>query len=62
MKNLKFYHKAAGLTQQQLADLLGVKRNVVTMWELGHNMTPAKYLLQLAEILGCTVEDLLRPA
>lgn len=62
MSRLSTLRKAAGLTQQQLADLLGVKRTVVTNWETGVAITPTKYLLALAEILGCTVEDLLRPA
>jgi transcriptional regulator with XRE-family HTH domain len=61
MKKLGELRKAAGLTQQQLADILGVNRTVVTNWEIGISKTPAKYLLALAEALGCTVEDLLRP-
>ena len=62
MTKLSVLRKAAGLTQQQLADLLGVKRTVVTSWETGCNNIPAKYLLALAEILDCTVEELLKPA
>lgn len=62
MSRLSSLRKAAGLTQQQLADLLGVKRTVVTNWETGVAITPTKYLLALADALGCTVEDLLRPA
>ena len=62
MTKLSELRKAAGLTQQQLADRLGVKRTVVTNWETGVNSTPTKYLLALAEVLGCTVEDLLKPA
>ena len=62
MTKLSELRKAAGLTQQQLADQLGVKRTVVTNWETGVNITPTKYLLALAEALGCSVEDLLKPA
>ena len=62
MTKLSELRKAAGLTQQQLADRLGVKRTVVTNWETGVNITPTKYLLALSEVLGCTVEDLLKPA
>jgi transcriptional regulator with XRE-family HTH domain len=62
VNNLAIYRKAAGLTQQQLADKLGVKRTALTNWETGVNITPTTYLLRLSEILGCTIEDLLRPA
>ena len=62
MSNLGVLRKNAGLTQQQLADKLNVKRTTLTMWEIGRNNPPTKYLLALADALGCTVEDLLKPA
>lgn len=62
MTKLGALRKAAGLTQQELADQLGVNRTVITNWETGVNITPTKYLLALAEALGCSVEDLLKPA
>lgn len=34
---IKTIRKEAGLTQQQLADLFGVKRNTVAQWETGAN-------------------------
>ena len=62
MTKLSELRKAAGLTQQELAGQLGVNRTVVTSWETGVNNIPSKYLLTLAEALGCTVEELLKPA
>lgn len=62
MKNLAELRKAANLTQQDVADELKVGRTTVTAWETGENMVPAKYLLALANILGCTVEDILQTA
>lgn len=61
MTKLSVLRKAANLTQQQLADLLNVGRSTVTMWEIGRNAPPSKYLLALSEALGCSVEDLLKP-
>ena len=61
MPNIKVLREARHLTQQQLADLLNVGRTTVTMWETGETTPPTKYLLPLAEILGCTVEKLLKP-
>ena len=62
MTNLKPLRKAQHLTQQQLAEMLGVGRTTVTMWESGEIAPPTKYLLDLARILDCSVEDLLAPA
>lgn len=61
MTKLKALRKAAGLTQQQLADTLEIKRSALSMWETGTNNPPSKYLIQLADALGCTVEDILKP-
>lgn len=61
MTKLSSLRKNANLTQQQLADLVGVKRTALSMWEIGTNAPPSKYLLALAEALHCTVEDLLKP-
>ena len=62
MANISDLRKAAGLTQQQLADKMGVNRSTVAMWETGVNAPKTKMLLALAEVLGCSVEDLLKPA
>ena len=63
MTRLGELRKAAGLTQQQLADMLSVKRSALGMWESRASAPPpSKYLLALAEALGCTVEELLKPA
>ena len=59
MLNLKTLREGQHLTQQQLADRLNVGRTTVTMWESGETTPPTKYLLALAEILGCTVDELL---
>ncbi|MBR6012198.1 MAG: helix-turn-helix transcriptional regulator [Selenomonadaceae bacterium] len=32
--------KKKNLTQEQLAEMLGVNRTTVTLWELGINITP----------------------
>ena len=60
--NVSILRKAAGLTQEQLAKRLGVSRTTVCMWEIRSETPPSKYLLALSEALGCSVEDLLKPA
>lgn len=52
--------KRAGLTQQQVADLLEVERATYAMWEIGKNWPPARLLPSLAGLLLCSVDDLYR--
>ena len=59
MTRLGSLRKTAGLTQQQLAEQIGVSRSVLAMWEIGETVPPTKYLLNLADALGCDVEGLL---
>ena len=60
MKHLGARRKAVHMTQDQLAERLGVKRSALAMWESGANTPPTKYLLDLAKVLNCSVETLLR--
>ena len=62
-RRLKEYRKARGMTQQELADRLGVSNKSVSRWETG-GYPDAALLGPLAKALGVTVDDLLgeRPA
>lgn len=54
--------KALGLTQSQLAELVGVHYTRVSAWENGEGSTPsAENIFRLAEALGCTPNDLFSP-
>ena len=48
-----------GLSQSMLAEKLHVSREAVSKWENGHNLPDASIMLQLAEVLNVTVDDLL---
>lgn len=48
------------LTQDDIAQKIGVKRSTVSMWETGESLPRADKLPELAKILGCTVDELLR--
>ena len=50
------------MSQRQMADKLGVTQQAVAKWETGKSMPRADMLPQLASILGCTVDELLRNA
>lgn len=52
--------KVKGLTQQQLADDLGLTNKAISKWETGQGMPDITALPVLAEILGITVDELLK--
>lgn len=51
--------KAQNLTQQQLADLLGIAQQTLAHYESGDRCFPASVLPKLAEKLGLTTDELL---
>lgn len=59
--SFKSAREKSGLTQRDLAVAIGVDQSAVSLWEIGKTQPRAKLLPRLAEILGCTVDELLRP-
>ena len=58
--NLKEYRvKTPHLTQQKLADILGVSRSTVAMWENGKNEPDNVMLTRIAEYFHITTDELL---
>lgn len=51
--------KKNNLTQMQLAEKLGITDRAVSKWETGKTMPDSALMLDLCEILGVTVNDLL---
>lgn len=49
-----------GLTQQNIADELGISGKAVSKWETGESFPETAQLVPLSEILGCSVDDMLR--
>ncbi len=58
--SFKKHRLSAGLTQEEVAKLLGISRTTVTMWETSDVRPKADMLLDIAKIYGCTIEELLR--
>ena len=48
------------MTQQQLADSLGVARSAIANWESGIAKPRADLLPQLAALFHCTIDELFR--
>ena len=60
---LGLFRTRAGLTQQGLADKLGMSRRSVAAWEAGDNLPKTKgVVLQIADIFGLNDEDTHAPS
>lgn len=58
-QKIREYRKARGMTQQQIADLFGIKTASVSEWESGKSTPSTDKLVRLAKALGCQISDLL---
>ena len=56
--NLKKARKRCGLTQRQLAELIGAKHNSVSNWETGQNEPDTQTICKLCDTLSITANDL----
>ena len=59
-KNLVALRKKHNLSQEQLAEQLGVSRQAVSKWESGQSMPDIEKLLQLGELFGISVDQILK--
>ena len=57
-RSIKTVRESKNLTQQYIANELGISRTSVAMWETGEAMPRADKLPELAKILGCTIDEL----
>lgn len=57
-KNIKALRVGADMTQQQLADIVGVKREAVAQWEAGLAMPRLGTAVKLVRRFGIGLDDL----
>lgn len=50
--------KNAGISQEKLAEMVGVSRQAVTKWESGKGKPDTENLIRLSEIFGCSLDEL----
>ena len=52
----------SGMTQQEAARVLGTDQSTVCLWDTGKTKPRASLLPKIAEVYGCTIDELLSPA
>lgn len=58
--NFRKFRKRAGLTQTELAKVIGVTQSAAGSWERGEAYPRVAKLKELADLYGCTVDELLQ--
>jgi transcriptional regulator with XRE-family HTH domain len=58
INGIKSKRVEAGLSQKQLAEIMGVTQAAIANWETGGVYPRASQLPALAEALNCTIDDL----
>lgn len=56
---LKLLRKGKGITQEQLAETLGVSGRTVSRWETGFNMPDLDILIQIADYYDVEIKEVL---
>lgn len=58
-EKIKILRKNTGMTQEQLAEKIGVTRQTVSKWEKGMSVPDADILMNMADAFDVTVSELL---
>lgn len=59
-EKLYAHRHRSGLSQEQLAERIGVTRQAISKWELGSSTPELENLLALCECFGITLDELVR--
>lgn len=60
-EHIAFLRKKRNLTQEDLAERLCISPQAVSKWENGHTMPEASLLVQISDLLNCTIDNILSP-
>ena len=58
-ENIRAYRKQRGLTQEQLAEMLGVSAGAVYKWESKSSLPELKLIMEMADFFDISVDALL---
>ena len=56
---IAFLRKNCGYSQEKLADLLSISPQAISKWENGHTLPETSLLPELAQIFGCSIDEIL---
>lgn len=56
------FRKKIGYSQEKLAELLCISPQAISRWENGHTLPNTQTLPMLAQIFGCTIDEIIMPA
>ena len=59
-QNMQYLRKLKGITQEKLADTVGVSRQSVSKWETGDAFPETEKIMQLCDIFGIPMDVLMR--
>lgn len=59
MNKLQYYRERAGMTQVELAEKSGVEQPEISKAEKGVKDLKGSYLVSIARVLNCSVDELL---
>lgn len=60
-REIALLRKSKGLTQEEVASRLNISPQAVSKWENGHAMPELSLLVELSEVLECTIDGILFP-
>lgn len=60
-RNLIYYRKKKGLTQQEVASKISYSDKAISKWERGLGLPDVLVLAQLADVYGTTLEEMVSP-
>ena len=58
-EQIKHYRKQAGLSQEKMAEKIGVSRQAITKWENGTGTPDIANLMAIADLFQISVDELL---
>lgn len=58
MDNITKKRKEMGITQKELASLIGVSESAISKWKSGDNEPSMKNLKKIADVLNCSMSEL----
>jgi len=56
------FRKKIGCSQEKLAEMLHISPQAISKWENGHALPETSLLPVLAQIFGCTIDEIIMPA